>query len=196
MLDFGGAFGRSRLRGKQDSPGKFECVEDSGYIGPDTVVESPVYVWSVAGSLLFGSPFKRVLGLPQPTLPSRGLTWIILVDFWFSCHLVWWRTMSSGIDLLAVNQAGAAKSATNPLPCTFLGLGLDLRSDKLYDLVGDIPDVMGLRAIQPRAAILKLMSAPDSRCVRVVTAGDHVNIGFHARFSCTILRMRSFRLLL
>ena len=111
------------------SPGEIECTEDSGYIRLETVVESPVYVWSVTGSLLFGSPFRRVLGLPQPTLPSRGLTWIILADFWFSCRLVWGRTM---IDLPAVNQAGAATTATNPLPGTFLGLGLDLSSESGY----------------------------------------------------------------
>ena len=87
--------------------------------------------------------------------------------------------MSSRIDLPAVNQAGAATSASSPLPGTFLGLALDLRSDRLYDLVHDIQDVMGLRAIQPSTAIVKVMSVPDSRCVRVVTPDDHVNIGFH-----------------
>ena len=56
---------------------------------------------------------------------------------------------------------------------------MDLRSDRLYDLVNDIPDVMGFRAIQPSAAIVKVMSVPDSHCVRVVTPDDHVNIGFH-----------------
>ena len=117
--------------GNGHSPGDIECAEDSGYIRPETVDESPVYVWSVTGSLLCGSPFRCVLGLPQPTLPSRGLTWITLADFWFSCRLVWWRTMSSGKDLPAVNQSGAAMTATNPLPGTFLGLGLDLRSDRL-----------------------------------------------------------------
>ena len=61
----------------------------------------------------------------------------------------------------------------------FLGLALDLRSVRLYDLVNDIPDMMGLRAIQPSAAIVKVMSVSDSRCVRVVTSNDHVNIGFH-----------------
>ena len=40
----------------------------------------------------------------------------------------------------------------------------------------DIPDVMGLR---PSAAIVKVMPVPDSRCVRVMTPDDHVNIGFH-----------------
>ena len=43
----------------------------------------------------------------------------------------------------------------------------------------DIPDEMGLRAIQPSTAIVKVMSVPDSRCVRVVTPDYHVNIGFH-----------------
>ena len=36
-----------------------------------------------------------------------------------------------------------------------------------------------LQAIQLRAAIVKVMSVPDSRCVRVVTRDDHVSIGFH-----------------
>ena len=48
-----------------------------------------------------------------------------------------------------------------------------------HDLVQDLSDVMGLRALQPSAAIVKVMSVPDSRCIRVVTPDDHVNIGFH-----------------
>ena len=39
--------------------------------------------------------------------------------------------------------------------------------------------MMGLRAIQPSTALAKVMSVPNSRCVRVVTPDDHVNIGFH-----------------
>ena len=153
-------------------PGEIECAEDSGYIRPDSVVESPVYVLSVTGSLLFGSPLRRgsVRGLQPPPLPSsRDPTWIVLVGFWLSCRLVWLRIMSSGIYLPAVDQAGAATTASTLLPGTFLGLALDLRCDRLYDLVNDIPDVMGLRAIQPSAAIVKVMSVPDSRCV--LTAG-------------------------
>ena len=68
---------------------------------------------------------------------------------------------------------------STPLPGTFLGLALDLGSDRLYDLVQDIPDVMGFRGLRPSVAIVKVMSVPDSRCVRVVTPDDHVNIGFH-----------------
>ena len=95
------------------SPGEMESAEDSGYIRPDSVVESPVYVWSVTGSLLFGSSLRRARGLRQPPLPSQDPSWIVLVGFWF------------------------------------------------------------------RAAIVKVMSVPDSRCVRVVTPDDHVNISFH-----------------
>ena len=65
-------------------------------------------------------------------------------------------------------QARAAVVTTEPLPVTFMGLGLDLRSDRLHDLGGTIQDVMGLRAIQPKAAVVKVMSVPDSRCVRVI----------------------------
>ena len=71
---------------------------------------------------------------------------------------------------------GASPTSSTPLPGTFLGLALDLGSDRLYDLVQDTPDVMGLR---PSTAIVKVMSVPDSQCVRVVTPDDHVNIGFH-----------------
>ena len=161
------------------SPGEMKCAEDLDYIRPASVVESPVYVWSVTGSLLFGSPLRRVRGSQQPPLPTQDPTWIVLVGFWPSCRLVWWSIMSSGIKLPAVDRAGAAPTTSTPLPGTFLGLALDLRSDRLYDLVNDIPDVMGLRAIQPSAAIVKVMSVPDSRCVRVVTPDDLVNIGFH-----------------
>ena len=90
--------------------------------------------------------------------------------------------MSSGTKLPAVDRAGAATTASTPLPGTFLGLALDLRYDRLHDFVNDIPDLMGLRAIQPSAAIVKVMSVPDSPCVRVVKPDDHVNIGFHDLF--------------
>ena len=39
-----------------------------------------------------------------------------------------------------VNQAGAASAATNPLPGTFRGFDLELRSDRFYDLDSAIPD--------------------------------------------------------
>ena len=46
-------------------------------------------------------------------------------------------------------------------------------------MASDIPDVMGLRALRPNAAIGKVMSVRDSQCIRVVTPDDHVECGFH-----------------
>ena len=77
-----------------------------------------------------------------------------------------------------MDQAGPSSAPSAPLPGTFFGHTLDITSDKLYDLA-DIPDVMGLRALRPSAAVVKVMSVPDSRCIRVVTPDDHVNIRFH-----------------
>ena len=161
-------------------PGE-RCMEDSGYIRPDSVVGSSVYVWSVTGSHLFGSPLRRVRGIQQPPMPLPSLdpTWIVLVGFWLSCRLVWWCIMSSGRKLPPVDRAGPAPTTSTPPPGTFLGPALDLESDQLHDLVDDIPDLMGLRATRPSAAIVKVMSVPDSRGVRVVSPDDHVNIGFH-----------------
>ena len=72
------------------SPGEMGCVEELSFIRSDSVVESPVYVWSVTGSLFFRSPLRRVQGLQQPPFPSRDPTCIVLVGFWLSCRLVWW----------------------------------------------------------------------------------------------------------
>ena len=38
---------------------------------------------------------------------------------------------------------------------------------------------MGLRTLRPSAAVVRVMSVPDSRCIQVVTPDDNVNIGFH-----------------
>ena len=51
--------------------------------------------------------------------------------------------------------------------------------DKLYDLPAGIPDVMGLQALRPSAAVCKVMSIPDSNSVRVITPDEHVPTGFH-----------------
>ena len=61
--------------------------------------------------------------------------------------------MLSNVASLVVEKSGAATSASTQLPGTFLGLTLDLGSDRLHDLVDDILDVMGLRALRPSAAI-------------------------------------------
>ena len=87
--------------------------------------------------------------------------------------------MSSSLDPLAADQSSAVATVSTSLPGTFLGLALYLKSDRLYDLTENIPDVIGLHALRPSAAICKVITVPDSCCVRVVTPDDHVNMGFH-----------------
>ena len=70
-------------------------------------------------------------------------------------------------------------ATTEPLSGTFKGLGLDLRLDRIHDLGGAIPDVMGLRAMQPTEAVVKVMSVPDSRYIRIVVPDDHLTKRFH-----------------
>ena len=71
-----------------------------------------------------------------------------------------------GVRQIVRNGSGGSFfSFFGPTTRNFLGLALDMRSDRLYDLVPDIPDVMGLRALRPSAAIVKVMSVP----VQVVT---------------------------
>ena len=40
-------------------------------------------------------------------------------------------------------QAGPSYALSGPLPGTFLGPALDIRSESLYELAPDIPDVVG-----------------------------------------------------
>ena len=62
---------------------------------------------------------------------------------------------------------------------SFLKSFSDSNCDKLYDLPAGIQDVMGLQALRPSAAVCKVMSIPDSDCVRVITPDEHVPTGFH-----------------
>ena len=78
-----------------------------------------------------------------------------------------------------MDQASPSSASSAPLAGTFLCLSLDLASDLLYDLAPEIPDAMGLWALRANVAIVKVMSVPNSRCIRVVAPDDHVNIGFH-----------------
>ena len=62
---------------------------------------------------------------------------------------------------------------------SFLKSMLTSTLDKIYDLPESIQDVMGLQAVRPSAAVCKVMTVPDSNCVRIVTPDDHVPTGFH-----------------
>ena len=62
---------------------------------------------------------------------------------------------------------------------TFLKHVSDSHLDKLYDLPENIQDVMGLQALRPSAAVCKVMTIPNAKCVRIVTPDEHVSTGFH-----------------
>ena len=85
---------------------------------------------------------------------------IVILIIW--CCFGVFRDMASD-GLPNREQAGPSCAPSGPLPGTSFGLALDIRSEKLYDLAPDIPDVMGLRALRPSAAVAKVMSVLDSR---------------------------------
>ena len=114
--------------------------------------------------------------LGQYLIPPGNFVWFVL-NVCYICKVLTERFMASS-RLPDMDQAAPSCTPSDPLPGTFLGLALDLRLERLYDLAPDIPDVMGLRALRPSAAIVKVMSVPDSRCIRVVTPEDH---GDHGR---------------
>ena len=73
-----------------------------------------------------------------------------------------------------------ASATEEPIPGIFRGFDLTPQSDSLYDLDTGIPDVIGLCAVQPDAAVVKLMSILDNRCIRVVIPDHNVGTdGFH-----------------
>ena len=103
---------------------------------------------------------------------------IVILIIWYCFGVFIVRDMASD-GLPDREQAGPSCAPSDPLPGTFLGPALDIRSERLYDLAPDIPDVMGLRALKPNAAVVKVMSVWNSRCIRVVTLDDHVACGYH-----------------
>ena len=72
---------------------------------------------------------------------------------------------------------------------------MTLQSDSRYDLNSEIPDVIGLRAIQPDAAVVKVMSILNNRCVRVVIPGIVFLLGLapNAAFRGTYMYMARLR---
>ena len=88
------------------------------------------------------------------------------------------RFLLSGISS-AMEQAGPSSASSAPLDGTFVRLSFDVVPDQLNDLAPEIPDVMGLRALRASAAIVKVMSVPNSQCIRGVAPDDHINIGFN-----------------
>ena len=105
------------------------------------------------------------------------LAWTIVV-YSRTFRALWWLCiMPSGTGLPDTEQAGVNSAARDPLPGIFKGFDLTLQSDRLYDLDSGIPDVIGLRAVQPDAAVIKIMLIPNNRCICIVIPDDNVGTG-------------------
>ena len=88
--------------------------------------------------------------------------------------------MSSGTGSPTTKWAVRTPAVLEQLPGIFREFDLTLQSDCLYDVDKDIADVIGLRAIHAAAAVVKVMSIPNNRCVRVVIPINNVVInGFY-----------------
>ena len=95
---------------------------------------------------------------------------IVVLLIWYCSGVFRIRTITSD-GLPDREQPGPSGAPSGPLPGTFLGPALDIRSEYLYELGPDIPDVMGLRALRPDAAAVKVMYVRNNRCIWVVTPG-------------------------
>ena len=102
----------------------------------------------------------------------------VILIIWYCIGIFSLRAMASD-DWAYKEESGPSYSPSGPLPGTFLGPALDIRSDSLYDLPPELQDVMGLRAVRPGAVVAKVMSVRNSRCIRVVTPDDHVTCCYH-----------------
>ena len=159
--------------------------------------------WLESMDVLQGGHCRTTVGRNTPdicflrhTLCIEGYLFIpsviVILIIWCCFGVFTVRDMASD-GLPDREQAGPSYAPSGPLPGTFLRPVLDIRSERLYDLAPDIPDVMGLRALRPSAAVAKVMSVRDSRCIRVVTPDDHVECG-HTKYCFTIWEKRSCRL--
>ena len=124
------------------------------------------------------SVFVYPTGLGKDT-DNKDTTWIGLTCVW--CHncQAGRIVMSSSKLMPVVTRPRTTEEVPSQPPETILKNVSDSHLDKLYDLPENIQDVMGLHALQPSAAVCKVMTIPNSNCVRIVTPDEHVSIGFH-----------------
>ena len=87
--------------------------------------------------------------------------------------------MSSSELMSGVTRLRTIEEVPSQPSETFLQYVSDSHLDKLYDLPENIQDVMGLQALRPSAAVCKVMTIPNTKCVRIVTPDEHVSTGFH-----------------
>ena len=123
-----------------------------------------------------------VLGYPSRLVKNtdnKDTTWIRLTCVWFYNCQAGRIVMSSSKLMPVVTRLRTTEEVPSHPSESFLKRVSDSHLDKLYDLPEDIQDVMGLQALRPSAAVCKVMTIPNSNCVRIVTPDEHVSTGFH-----------------
>ena len=124
-----------------------------------------------------------VLGYPPGRVKNtdnKDTAWIRLTCVWLYKCQAGWIVMSSNRFTPVVTRPRTIEEVPSHSSESFLKRVSDSHLDKLYDLPESIiQDVMGLQALRPSAAVCKVMTIPDSNCVRIVTPDEHVNTGFH-----------------
>ena len=110
---------------------------------------------------------------------NRDTTWIRLMCVWFHNCQTGRIVMSSSELMPVVTRLRMIEEVPSQPSETFLKHVSDSHRDKLYDLPENIQDAMGLQALRPSAAVCKVMTIPNTTCVRIVTPDEHVNTSFH-----------------
>ena len=136
-------------------------------------------VWAVSNR-----PAVKVSALGHPSrlvknTDNQDTKWIRLTRVWFYNCQAGRIVMSSSNLMPAVTRPRTIEKVPSHPSESFLKRVSDSHLDKLYDLPEDIQDVMGLQALRPSAAVCKVMTIPNSNCVRIVTPDEHVSTGFH-----------------
>ena len=164
----------NRAFGKEVSRTGMTCAEYCPYIKVTSLNDWAVSNRPAVEPIVFRSPHILVWDARD-----EDITWIRLAYFWFHNCLVWWIAMSSSNIMPEADRPSAVDTDSTQPPGTFLRHVLKSHSDRQYDLPEDITDVMGLQALRPCAEVCKVMTVPNSGCVRVVTPDEHVSTGFH-----------------
>ena len=162
----------------------------------------------VGGSVITGTDAtvaqycSYIRGIPTEdwALSNRPAVWINVLEYppvlvkcsndtdtaWIVFRCVWLYKLLAGRIEMSSNRLTPVTSRPRTIegvPSTssasFLKCVSESNLDKLYDLPESIQDVMGLQALRPSAAACKVMTIPDSNCVRIVTPDEHVPTGFH-----------------
>ena len=123
-----------------------------------------------------------LLGYPSRLVKNtynKDTAWIRLTCVWFYKCQAGQIVMSSNKFMPVVTRPRTIEEVPSHSSENFLKHVSDSHLDKLYDLPENIQDVMGLQALRPSAAVCKVMTIPNSNCVRIVTPDEHVSTGFH-----------------